>query len=51
MSDEARDQVDQLRRMFEAELDRRLRPPRGCWPILVAIAGALLGLALLAGLL
>jgi hypothetical protein len=37
--------------MVEAELDRRLGPQRGCWPLLVAIAGLVLGLALLADLL
>ena len=51
MSDETQAQVEQLRRMVEAELDRRLGPQRGCWPLLVAIAGLVLGLALLAGLL
>ena len=51
MSDETQAQVEQLRRMVEAEIDRRLGPQRGCWPLLVAIAGVLLGLALLAGLL
>ena len=50
MSDETQDQVEKLRRMFEDELERKLGPQRGCWPLLVAIAGVLLGLALLAGL-
>jgi len=44
-------QVEQLRRLVEDELDRRLGPQRGCWPLLVAIAGLLLGVALLVGLL
>jgi hypothetical protein len=50
VSDETQDQVEKLRRMFEDELERKLGPQRGCWPLLVAIAGVLLGLALLAGL-
>ncbi len=40
--------VDELRRMLEAELDRRLKPQWGCWPLAVGVLGALLGLALLA---
>jgi len=44
-------QVEQLRRLVEDELDRRLGPQRGCWPLLVAVAGLLLGVALLVGLL
>jgi hypothetical protein len=50
VSDETQAQVEQLRRLFEDELDHRLGPQRGCWPLLVAIAGLLLGLALLVGL-
>ncbi len=51
MSDETQAQIEQLRRMVEDEVDRRLGPQCGCWPLLVAVAGLLLGLALLAGLL
>ena len=40
-------QVETLRRMLEAELDRRAKPQWGCWPLLVGILGALLGIALL----
>lgn len=49
--EETERQVEALRRMLDAEIDRQLGPQRGCWPLLVAIAGVLLGLALLAGLL
>ncbi len=41
-------QVDTLRRMLEAELDRQLKPQWGCWPLLVGVLGVLLGIALLA---
>jgi hypothetical protein len=41
-------QVDALKHLLEAELDRRLAPQWGCWPLLVGILGVLLGLALLA---
>jgi hypothetical protein len=51
VSEETHAQVEQLRRLVEDALDRRLGPQRGCWPMFVAIAGLLLGLALLAGLL
>jgi hypothetical protein len=40
-------QVETLRRMLEAELDRRVKPQWGCWPLLVGILGVLLGIALL----
>ncbi len=46
--DEARRQVDALRHMLEAELDRQLKPQWGCWPLLVGVLGVLLGIALLA---
>ncbi|MFZ5787031.1 MAG: hypothetical protein ACOY3Y_11370 [Acidobacteriota bacterium] len=49
--EETERQVKELERMLDAEIDRQLGPQRGCWPLLVAIAGLLLGLALLAGLL
>ncbi len=45
--DEPKERVDALRRMLEAELDRQLKPQWGCWPLLVGVLGALLGLALL----
>jgi hypothetical protein len=43
-----KEQVDALRRLLDAELDRRLKPQWGCWPLLVGVLGVLLGLALLA---
>ncbi len=49
--EETERQVKALKRLLDAEIDKRLGPQRGCWPLLVAIAGVLLGLALLAGLL
>jgi hypothetical protein len=51
VSDETQAQVKRLRRLVEDEVDRRLGPQRGCWPLAVAVAGLLLGVALLAGLL
>ncbi len=41
--------VDQLRRMLEAEIERAVGPQWGCWPLLVGVAGILLGVALLLG--
>jgi hypothetical protein len=46
--DEPKAEVDALRRMLEAELDRWLKTQRGCWPLLVGVLGVLLGIALLA---
>lgn len=45
------EQVAELRRQLEAEIDRQMGPQRGCWPLLVAVAGVLLGLLLLSGVL
>ncbi|MFH1176828.1 MAG: hypothetical protein V1750_05420 [Acidobacteriota bacterium] len=42
--------VAALRRALEEKLDRELAPGRFWWPLVVALAGALLGLALLVGL-
>lgn len=41
-------QVETLRGLLEAELDRRVGSQWGCWPLLVGVLGVLLGLALLA---
>jgi hypothetical protein len=41
--------VEKLRWELEQALDRQLQGPSGCWPLLVGLAGLLLGLALLAG--
>lgn len=49
MDDEAKQQVDELRALLEGQIDRTLGPQWGCWPLLVALGGLLLGLALLAG--
>lgn len=50
MSD-SKEQVEALRTLLEAELDRRLAPQWGCWPLLVGVLGVLLGIALLAEIL
>jgi hypothetical protein len=42
--------VAALRQALEHELDRELAPRRPWWPLAVALAGALLGLALLVDL-
>ena len=51
VSPEAQEHVEKLRTLLEAELDDRLSPQWGCWPLSVGVAGMLLGLTLLAGLL
>ncbi len=51
VGDDAKHEVEELRALLEQEIDRSLGPPRGCWPLLVSLGGALLGLALLARLL
>jgi hypothetical protein len=48
---EPKEQVEAVRKLLEAELDRRLQPQWGCWPLLVGVLGMLLGLALLAEIL
>ena len=45
---EPKEQVEALRKLLEAELNRRLQPQWGCWPLLVGVLGLLLGIALLA---
>ena len=40
-------QVEELKRLLEGELDARARPFRGCWPVVVAVAGLLLAVVLL----
>ncbi len=44
-------QIAALRGMLEEELDRRTVPQLDWWPLLVGALGALLGIALLTGLL
>jgi hypothetical protein len=41
------DQIATLRKLLDAELERQLGPQLGCWPLLVGIGGALLGIVLL----
>ena len=41
-------QIDALKRLLDAELDKRMQAQFGCWPLLVAVLGVLLGIALLA---
>jgi len=43
-----KEQVKALQKLLDAELDRRLQPQWGCWPLLVGVLGVLLGIALLA---
>lgn len=43
------EQVVALKRLLDAEIRRQLAPQIGCWPLLVGVAGLLLGLVLLAG--
>jgi len=43
------EQVAILKRMLDEEIRRQLAPQIGCWPLLVGVAGLLLGLVLLAG--
>lgn len=45
---EPKEQVEALRKLLEAELNRRLQPQWGYWPLLVGVIGVLLGIALLA---
>ena len=42
------EKIGELRRLLDAELNSRLGPQWGCWPLLVGLLGVLLGLALLA---
>lgn len=51
VGEDAKPEIEALRAMLEKEIDRSLGPQRGCWPLLVGLGGALLGLALLARLL
>jgi hypothetical protein len=39
--------VQELREALEQEIDRQLGPQRGCWPLLVALAGLAVGIWLL----
>jgi len=45
---EKEEQVAKLRVLLEAEIERQVRRTWfGCWPLLVALAGVILGIALL----
>jgi hypothetical protein len=48
---EPKEQVEAIRKLLEAELDRRLQRQWGCWPLVVGVLGVLLGIALLAEIL
>ncbi len=50
MSADHDEQIATLKRLLDAEIRRQLAPQIGCWPLLVGVAGLLLGLALLAGM-
>jgi len=41
------DRVDELRGLLEAELNRRVGGLRGCWPLVVAAVGVVVGVLLL----
>jgi len=41
------EQVAVLKKMLDEELRKQLGPQLGCWPLLVGVAGVLLGLVLL----
>jgi hypothetical protein len=43
-------EVEELRRLLEQEIERQALPWRGCWPLVIAVAGLLLGVLLLFGL-
>lgn len=49
VGEEHEEQVKVLRNLVEVEIRRQLAPQLGCWPLLVGVAGVLLGLILLAG--
>lgn len=51
MNSEPDPQVDVLKRLLDTEIQRQIGPYLGCWPLLVGVAGVLLGLMLLAGVL
>jgi hypothetical protein len=51
VDDRVQDEVVKLRTMLEEEIERSLPDRSGCWPLVVGVAGALLGVALLFGLL
>lgn len=44
-------QVAALKRLLDAEIRRQVSDHLGCWPLLVGVAGVVLGLLLLAGVL
>lgn len=51
MPADAKPQVEELKRLLEAELERSLPRQWGCWPLFVGIVGLLVGIALLIKLL
>jgi hypothetical protein len=44
-------QVAALKRLLDAEIKHQVSDHLGCWPLLVGVAGMVLGLLLLAGVL
>ena len=51
MDSEPDPQVAALKRLLDAEIKRQVSDHLGCWPLLVGVAGVLLGLMLLTGVL
>ena len=51
MDSEPDPQVATLKRLLDAEIKRQVSDHLGCWPLLVGVAGVLLGLMLLTGVL
>lgn len=51
MGSEPDEQVAALKRLLDAEIRRQMSGHLGCWPLLVGVAGVVLGLLLLAGVL
>lgn len=49
MSAEQEGQIATIGKLLESEIRRQIAPQLGCWPLLVGVAGVVLGLILLAG--
>jgi hypothetical protein len=49
VSSEPNAEVATLKRLLDAEIKRQVSDHLGCWPLLVGVAGVLLGLMLLTG--
>jgi hypothetical protein len=47
VTNEVDSQVARVKQLLDRELDRQAGPLWGCWPLLVALAGIVLGVVLL----